>query len=214
MSIPTVSLRSLRPSVSPSLRLGVLFLRSRQTTPIALALTGVAVVAGLTLDASSNHDLIRLLRMVVPLAAAVVIGVATGSPFGEAERTASHPLPPIRLGHLLLLAAAAAILLTLANLVPDGGGLRIILRNTAGFGGLGLLGARFFGAGTSWIPPLAYAGAVFADFLVKPDRDASWRWPLQPTSDSTATAIAVTLLIAGVTAIALQGSRDATGEAV
>lgn len=193
-------------------RLATLFLRSRQTGPISIALAAVAIAAGLGLAASNSDDLNRFLRMVVPLAVAVVIGAGAGSPFGEAERSASRPLPPVRFGHLVLLLATGAALLALANVAPADGDLGILLRNSAGFVGLSLIGARLLGSGTFWMVPLAYAGAVLADFLVKPDRDASWRWPLQSADDGTSVLITVVLLVAGVAAVAWFGSRD-TAEA-
>ncbi len=189
-------------------RLAVLFLRSRQTTPIVVSLIAVAIVAGLALGASNNDDLTRILRMVVPLAAAVVIGAATGSPFGEAERTASRALPPVRLGHLRLLIGAGAALLALAALVPGEDGYGTLLRNGAGLVGMALIGARLVGAGFSWMLPLVYAAVVFADFLVKPDRDASWRWPLQPYDDAASWLIAVAFLVAGLGMVAWHGGRD------
>lgn len=193
-------------------RLAVLFLRSRQTTPITLALTAVAVAAGLALSASNNDDLTRILRMVAPLAAAVVIGTASGSPFGETERSASRALPPIRFGHLALLLGASAGLLALAALALGEDGSGALLRNCAGFVGLALIGAWLVGAGVSWMLPLAYAAAVFTDFLVKPDRDASWRWPLQPIDDDGSSLIAVALLVAGLGVVAWRGSRDTGAE--
>ena len=197
----------------PDTRLAVLFLRSRQTTPITLALIAVAIVAGLALGTSNNDDLTRILRMVVPLAAAVTIGTATGLPFGEAERTASRALPPIRLGHLALLTGVAAVLLVLASIVPGEDGYGTLLRNGAGLVGLALVGARLVGAGVSWLLPLGYATVVFADFLVKPDRDASWRWPLQPLEDAASWLIAVSFLVAGLGVVAWRGGRDTGAEA-
>ena len=129
-------------------RLATLFLRSRQTGPISIALAAVAIAAGLGLAASNNDDLNRFLRMVAPLAVAVVIGAGAGSPFGEAERTASRPLPPVRFGHLVLLLATGAALLALADVAPADGGLGVLLRNGAGFVGLSLIGARLLGSGT------------------------------------------------------------------
>jgi hypothetical protein len=193
-------------------RFAVLFLRSRQTTPISLALIAVAVVAGLAIGTSNNDDLTRLLRMVGPLAAAVVIGTAAGSPFGEAERTGSRALPRIRFGHLAFLIGAGAAFLAFAVLVSGEDGYGSLFRNGAGLVGLSLFGARLGGAGVSWMVPLAYAGVVFADFLVKPDRDASWRWPLQPSDDAASWLIAGVLLVAGLGVVSWHGSRDTGAE--
>ena len=147
--------------------------------------------------------------MVVPLAAAVVIGTATGSPFGEAERTASRALPPIRFGHLALLLGAGGALLAFAAMVPGEGGYGTLLRNGGGLVGLALVGAWLVGAGISWIFPLGYAAVVFADFLVKPNRDESWRWPLQPEGDAASWLIAGAFLVAGLGLVAWRGGRDA-----
>ena len=193
-------------------RLTVLFLRSRMTGPSLLVLTAVAAAAGLALDASTNTDLTLLLRLTAPLAAAVVVGVAVRSLFGEAERTASRPLPPLRLVHLALLLAGGGGGLALANVLPDGGALGMLLRNGAGFVGLALLGARILGTAASWLLPLVYGGGVFVAYLAQPERDPWWRWPLQPADDGSALAIALALLAGGLANVVIAGARDGPDE--
>jgi hypothetical protein len=194
-------------------RLIILFFRSRLAGPALLVLVAVAAAAGFALDASNYDDLTLLLRMTAPLAAAVVVGVAVRSPFGEAERTTSQPLPPLRLTHLALLLACGGGGFALASLLPDDGSLGMLLRNGAGFVGLALIGARLFGTAVSWLLPLAYGGAAFIAYLVQPDRDPWWRWPLQPADDGSALAISLALLVVGLALVVLTGARDGLDEA-
>jgi hypothetical protein len=193
-------------------RLPLLFVRSRSAGQALLILTVVAVASTTALALTSNPDLTLILRMAAPLAAAIVVGAAVRSPFGEAEQTASHPLPPLRVAHLVLLLACGATGLALAGVAPGVGSLGMLLRNGAGFVGLALLGARLLGTGVSWLLPLGYGGATFVDYLLQPNRDASWRWPLQPSGDHTALALALTLLAIGLGAIVTAGSREPAGE--
>jgi hypothetical protein len=150
--------------------------------------------------------------MTAPLAAAVVVGTTVRSPFGEAERTASQPLPPLRLGHLALLLGYGGVGLALAGVVPDDGSLGMLLRNGAGFAGLALIGARIFGTAASWLLPLAYGGGVFFAYLIRPANDAWWRWPLQSADDGSAFAIALALLASGLAIVVIAGARDGVDE--
>jgi hypothetical protein len=193
-------------------RLMILFLRSRMAVPALLVLTAVAAAAGLALDASDDADLTLLLRMTAPLAAAVVVGVSVRSPFGEAERTASQPLPPLRFAHLTLLLAYGVAGFALASVVPDDGSLGMLLRNGAGFVGLALIGSWTLGTAASWLLPLAYGGGVFFAYLAQPDRDRWWRWPLQSAGDGSALAVALSLLAVGLAIVVIAGARDGPDE--
>jgi len=190
----------------------ILFLRSRMAVPALLVLTAVAAAAGLALAASDDADLTLLLRMTAPLAAAVVVGVAVRSPFGEAERTASQPLPPLRFAHLTLLLAYGVAGFALASVVPDDGSLGMLLRNGAGFVGLALIGAWMLGTAASWLLPLAFGGGVFFAYLARPVSDAWWRWPLQSADDGSALAIALSHLTVGLAIAVIAGARDGLDE--
>jgi hypothetical protein len=193
-------------------RLMLLFFRSRMVGPALLVLTAVAAAAGLALDASNDSGMTLFLRMMAPLAAAAVVGVAVHSPFGETERTASHPLPPLRLAHLALLLACGVAGFTLASIVPDDGSLGMLLRNGAGFVGLALIGAWMLGTAASWLLPLAYGGAVFIAHLARPDSNAWWRWPLQSADDGSALAISLSFLAVGLAIVVIAGARDGLDE--
>lgn len=184
------------------------FLRSRMVVPALLLLTAVAAAAGLALAASDYADLTLLLRLTAPLAAAVVVGVAVRSPFGEVERTASRPLPPLRLAHLALLLVYSVVGFTLASVVPDDDSLGMLLRNGAGFVGLALIGAWMLGTAASWLLPLAYGGGAFLAYLIRPASEAWWRWPLQSADDGSALAIALALLAGGLAIVVIAGARD------
>jgi len=197
----------------PSSRLMMLFLRSRAAAQALLILTAIAATAGLALNASHHTDLILLLRMTAPLAAAVVVGIAVRSPFGETERTASQLLPPLRLAHLALLLAYGVAGLALASTLPSDPSLGILLRNGAGFVGLALLGAWLLGTAISWLLPLAYGGAVYLAHLARPDSDAWWRWPIQPADDGSALVISLGLLTMGLALVVMTGAGDNPDEA-
>jgi hypothetical protein len=196
----------------PDPRLVFLFLRSRLVGVSLLVLTAIAAAAGFALDNSDNVDLVLLLRLTAPLAAAVAVGATVRSPFGEAERTASQPLPPLRLAHLALLLIFGVAGLALATFALDDGSLGMLLRNGAGFVGLALIGAWLLGTAASWLLPLAYGGGVFFAYLSLPPSDAWWRWPLQPAGDDSALAIALALLAGGMAIIVIAGARDGLDE--
>lgn len=191
-----------------SSRLTMLFLRSRMAGQAFLVLTAIASAAGLALNASNYTNLTLLLQLTAPLAAAIVVGATVHSPFGEAERTASQPLPPLRLAHLGLLLAFGVAGFALASVVPGDGSLGMLLRNGAGFVGLALIGARLLGTAMSWLLPLVYGSAVYVAYLAKPDVDSWWRWPVQPAHDGSALAIALAILAAGLAIIVITGARD------
>jgi hypothetical protein len=198
-------------TIRPS-RLTLLFFRSRATEQTLIILTLLAVAATIAFVTTDNPDLTPILLMVIPLAAAVVVGAATGSPFGEAERTASHSIPTLRGTHLALLLVCGGIGLAIASFAQADDPLGTLLRNGAGFAGLALIGARLFGSGASWLLPLGYGGVAFVDYLFQPDLDAGWRWPLQSTSDETALALALALFAFGISVIVIAGSRESPGE--
>jgi hypothetical protein len=180
--------------------------------PALIALTAIAVAAAVALDASNHTDLVLLLRMAAPLAAAVVVGVSVGSPFGEAERTASQPLPPLRLAHITLLLAFGVAGFALASVLPDNGSLGMLLRNGAGFAGLALIGAWLLGTAVSWLLPLAYGGGVYLAYLTRPPSDAWWCWPVQKAGDGSALVIALSLLAAGFAMVVFAGAPDRLDE--
>jgi len=145
--------------------------------------------------------------LLLTAAAAAVIAAGTHSPSGEAEHTASSPLPALRLTHLLILSAAASAVFALAAITATyGQGTAAILRNLAGLAGIALLTAALLGANLSWTLPLGYVMVCGAEL----DQHVTsiWTWPILPASDHTATAISLALLAVGLAAVTLTGARD------
>jgi hypothetical protein len=172
----------------------------------------IVAAASVALASVDNPDVVQLLFISVPLAAAVTVGSSVRSPFGEAEKTSSHPLSSLRFSQMSLLLIAAGGGMALASVAPDYDSLEILLRNTAGFAGLALVAARFLGAGMSWLLPLAYGGGTLVDSLIQPERDAWWCWPLQPSDDGTALIVALGLFALGLILVTASGARDSPTE--
>lgn len=208
------------------MRLTGLYLRSRRVGGAVVTLVLVALLAwaGTQYSLSQPSNRVEggaLIPFLVlgALAAACVVGAGAGSPFGEAERTVSRPLSPIRLGHLSGLLLFSIVVLAAALLTFDLHGARpadptlMLLRNLAGFGGLALLTARFFGARLSWVLPLAFGIApVFAG--MRPDGSfANWAWQMKPGDDLVSWAISLALLAVGLGLVCFQGTREPADEA-
>ncbi len=203
------------------MRLTGLYLRSRRTGGAVLTLVLVTLLAWAgtqySLSQPSNHveggALIPFL-VLGALAAACVVGAGSGSPFGEAELTVSRPLSPIRLCHLGGLIVFSIVVLAAALLTFDLHGTRpaaptlMLLRNLAGFGGLALLIARFFGARLSWVLPLAFGIAPVFGTLSPDGTFPIWAWQMQPGDNWIAWAISLALFAAGLALICLFGARE------
>ena len=202
------------------MRLASLYLRSRLTGPAAAILLAVGALAwGLVRLAKGEPMAVYLALALMPLAAAVVVGASARSPFGDIERTASYPLPAMRLGHLagLLLLGALSLALAGADWRWEAPGW-VLARNLLGYAGLAFLGARVLGVGLSWVPPLAYGVLSVAIGVIGQTDDgetafARWAWPLHPAAHRPSALLALSLLAAGIALVALLGARDGQGEA-
>jgi len=194
-------------------RLMLLYLQSRRTWATIGILAVVAAVTWWGLDRTGDAGLTTFLLTIMPLGAAAVIGVGAGSPFGEAERTASFSLPALRLGHLGGLLLCAALALAMANrAAPAAETAWSLVRNGAGYAGLALLGARLLGAGPAWAVPVAYVLAVPIAGLAGVPAERWWMWPAEDATDGSAWVSALLLLALGLAAIAVWGARDEPGE--
>lgn len=203
------------------MRLSYLYLRSRLSGHAAACLAGVAALAWLWVRLTGNgpdagdakEAAMGLSLLVMPLAAAVVVGVSTRSPFGDTERTAARSLPALRLGHLaLLLALGAASLALVATPWPVPRAEWQMARNVLGFSGLAFLAARAIGAGISWVFPLAY-GALALMVGVPADGPARpWAWAMQPGGHRQGAMLACSLLLLGLLLVVATGARESPGE--
>jgi len=196
------------------MRLAQLYLRSRLIGRTVAVLGATAGLTWLWLQWSRQSTLtIDMLPVSMPLAAAVVIGASTGSPFGEIEVTASRSLASIRLWHLaglLLLATMALALPVVWWSVPEAKWL--LVRNLLGFTGLALITARLLGGGLCWVLPLGYA--ILSMLAYQPREEIQWAWPVVAAGDSGASIFAASLLLVGLALIIGRGARDTDGQVV
>jgi hypothetical protein len=191
-------------------RLWLLYLRSRLAFP---ALAGLLAIAALGWIVGQRwgyqSDLFLIATITVPLAAAAVICVTIGSPFGEVEQSLSRPLVGIRLGHLLALLLVAAVVLTVTATAWPGGDVEWrFVRNLLGLTGLGLLFARVLGGRLLWVAPLGFAMLSLFQRGVASGEAADWAWVVQPADRQPAALLAIGLLLAGLALASRFGARD------
>jgi len=141
-----------------------------------------------------------------------VIAVTIHSPFGEPERATGRWLPYLRLGTTMALAAAAVGALATGAAIAGGldGGTLDLLRNVAGFTGIGLLLAAVTGGGLAWTGPMAYM--VVAEYALLEPWTTPWVWPARPPHDRGAALCAALVFAAGVVVITVRGARDTARE--
>jgi len=184
-------------------RLVWLHLRSRRA-PLALALV-IAIAAVLRLMqpwAVGPGPFAGTLPLALATGAAAIIAASTHSPFADPEH-ATWPAPRLRLIQVAAFVLAAAGLLALARLGHDP---LAAIRNLAGFTGLALITATLISAPLAWITPLAYV--LYCGAQIDIQTVSLWSWPALPSTNHTATIIALLLLGAGTTAITSFGARD------
>ena len=184
-------------------RLVWLHLRSRRA-PLALTLiTAIAAVLRLMQPwATGPGPFAGTLPLALATGAAAIIAASTQSPFADPEH-ATWPAPRLRLIHVAAFVLAAAGLLGLARLGHDP---FAAIRNLAGLTGLALITATLISAPLAWITPLAYVfycgGAIDGQIV------NLWSWPALPSTNHSATVIALLLLSGGTLAITRFGARD------
>ena len=184
-------------------RLVWLHLRSRHA-PLALTLI-IAIAAVLRLIqpwAVGPGPSAGTLPLVLVVGAAAIIAASTQSPFAGPER-ATWPAPRLRLIQVAAFVLAAAGLLGLARLGHDP---LAAIRNLAGLTGLALITATLISAPLAWITPLAYV--LYCGAQIDIQTVSLWSWPALPSTNRSATVIALLLLSAGTTAITRFGARD------
>lgn len=203
------------------MRLLHLYMRSRRAEAAAIGLASVAAIGwvwgNIALEApfaeASGGALVPV-RLFVPLASALVIGVSTYSPWGEAEGAASKALPALRFAHLSLLLLCAALTLLVVAVDWEASYAPLVLaRNLAGFAGLALLAAPVIGSRLSWALPFAHGALALLRGATSPEQFAWWAWEMQPGSDLLAAATAGVLLAMGLGSFCVLGPKESPGEA-
>ena len=154
----------------------------------------------------------QALPVVIEAGAAAIITVTTRSPFGESESIFARWLPLLRLACTMLLLVAAVGALAAAAAIGGGldGGNLDLLRNTAGFTGLGLLLATLTGGSLAWTGPVAYM--IIAEYAIVQLWTTPLVWPARPSHDNGATIWAAVAFTTGVIAITTRGARYSVNE--
>jgi hypothetical protein len=203
-------------SIRVGVRLARLHLISRRAPAAAAAIAACAVALRIALHWRWNSYGAFQLPLIFETGCAATIAVATASPFGEPERATGRWLPLLRLGTALTLTAVATCAVAAAGIGTHlATGALEVLRNLAGLTGIGLLCATVLGGGLAWTAPTAYLMiAIYALYTQwhGPALTTPWIWPARPPHDIGGALCAGLVFIAGVTAIALRGARDATNE--
>ncbi len=180
------------------MRLFSLYLRTRRTRHSIAYILLLAAVVGLSFAWSNPGALMVLILTLMPAAIANILGLSVTNPFGDLEQIASHPLAVLRLGHLAGLVLAAVLALTIAGIATTAPAIWLVLvRNTLGYAGLALIAATRLSPAYFWLVPVLYGGMVFAG-----SSEALWAWPLRPSGDAAAGAVAGGLLLLGLMIVA------------
>jgi hypothetical protein len=184
--------------------------RSRLLGPWLL--TSVAVTAGfwaLSLP-WDDADTSRALGLYAIAGITTAAGRTLAGPDLDLDHAASRRWQPLRLAHLLLVAAVAlgcttAVAFTGSAFAPW----EVLARNAAGFTGLVALGSVALGAGRAWVLPVIVAVVVpYVAYEVGPNPPA-WLQALifcaQPPTSTAAALAAGALAVSGVAAYTMGG---------
>ena len=147
------------------------------------------------------------ISLLLETVAAAVVSAAMHGSFGESERATGRRLSYLRGATALLLTGGALAALGLGALgtgLPSGES--ALLRDAAGFIGIGLIGAAVVGGHFAWTGPAAYF--VIAAYAVSDRWTTPWVWPARPAGDTGAMLCAMGLLFAAALAIIMVGPRD------
>jgi hypothetical protein len=198
--------------LAPGLRLAWLYGTSRRLPATTAALIGCAVALRVALHWHWDTYGALQLPLIAEAAAASIVAVSTGSPFGDPERVAGRWLPVLRLGSVLVSTAIAlaALVVAAATATHLAGGSLDVLRNTAGLIGIGLLASAAVGSSLSWAGPLGYlvvgTYALYGDWHHE-SLPSPWIWPGRPEHDFGAALAASMVFVAGVTLVTRLGPR-------
>ena len=194
-------------SLLAGLRLVRLYAASRRAATCLLVLAACAVALRVALHwLPRNGVFARQIPLIIEAGIAAVIGVTADSPFGEPERAAGRWLPYLRLAAALALAGAAfgALAAGSASQHLDGGTLGL-LRDLAGFVGLGFLTGAVLGGALAWIGPIGYLAITLP--TLAGHWTTPWLWPDRPPHDRGAAICAGLVFAAGLAVVTMRGAR-------
>ena len=199
------------PPAVAALRVAWLHAVSRRVPAALGLLAALGVLLWIALhyhwNIAGGHAAQMLIPLTIEAGAAAVIAVATYGPFGEPERATGRWLPYLRLAAAVALTAAAfgalAAGATGGNLP---GGSVALLRNVAGFAGLGLLAAVVAGGMLAWAGPMAYL--LVTEVALQGNPTTPWVWSARPPHDLGGALCAVGAFAAGALLITVRGPRE------
>ena len=191
----------------PGLRLARLYAASRRAATCLLVLVACAIALRTALHWLPRGGVYaEQIPITIEAGAAAVIGVTTGSPFGDPERATGRWLPYLRLVAAMALAGAAfgALAAGSASQHLDGGTLSL-LRDLAGFTGLAFLTGAVLGGALAWIGPLGYLAITLP--ALAGHWTTPWLWPARPPHDRGAAICAGLVFTAGLAVVTVRGAR-------
>lgn len=208
---------------SPGLRALIGYARSRGMPRAALVTLAVAIAA--TVYAGQQLPLPQLRHLTdysVPLAAAVpvvhavVLATTTFSPMADLEHTAAQPMHRHRAVHMTAVLLYATLLAVLPMAAGASAGVTVAaVRNVAGYLGLAMIGARLFGSGLAWLPPLAMFGPTLLAGVRWDNTPEPWAWsihgPHSVPAAVTATVLCAVGLVLAATTTPRRAERDEQG---
>lgn len=202
---------------SPGLRALLAYGRSRNVPRAALVALIIAV--GATVYAGQQVPVPQLrhltdysvpLAAVVPVVHAVVLATTTFSPMADLEHTAAQPMRRHRTVQMTIVLLYA----TLLAVLPMAAGASVevtvaAVRNVAGYLGLAMIGARLFGSGLAWLPPLAMFGPTLLAGVRWDNTPEPWAWSIHGAHSVPAAVTAAVLCAVGLSLAATTSPRRA-----
>ena len=178
---------------------------------LAIAAGAVALRVILHWNPSGTGPGARIFPLLIGAGVASIVGIATRSPFGEAERATGHRLVALR-----LVTAFSLTLLAIAALAAGSAGAHLqygilgLVRDVGGLVGVALVVAAVTGGTLSWLGPLSlWAMSAYAI-------DQHWTTPLlwadRPPHDGGAALCATLVFVFGLGLLTTRGARDSVDD--
>lgn len=193
-----------------------LLARARRTTSAILIIIMLGllewILGSASVKLSHDNSLSVPWAVIIPIAAATVVGTASRSAVTQLELGTTRSLHTLRAAHLALILAVtiAATALGSAGLAGDISAPAAI-RNLLGFTGLALLAAALLGANLAWTAPVALGLAALTAGAAG-GKPYAWAWPIHYNNDSAAALTAAFLFILGALALVYRGAREPAAE--
>jgi hypothetical protein len=174
---------------------------------LAIGVCAVALRVILHWNPSGAGPGARIFPLLIGAGAASIVGIATRSPFGEAERATGHRLVALR-----LIAALVLTLVAIAALAAGSAGAHLqygvlgLVRDVGGLIGVALIVAVVTGGTLSWLGPLSlWATSAYA---INERWTTPLLWPDRPPHDGGAALCATVVFVVGLALLTTRGARD------